>query len=437
MALQHASAPGLAYGAIRPRGRPVAERLQHALLVLTGVAGALVFVEPSPYEFVTLLAIGLFVATGMTLRPVLIPFAILLAVSNIGYTISAMALLDQTRVVTWVLTSWYLAVTALFFAAMLGTNTDARLDALMRGCLIAGVIAALAGIAGYFRLVPGADALLLYDRARGTFKDPNVYGVFLVLPALLALRNLIISSFWRAARNMVLLGIFSAGILLSFSRGAWGVLAFSSLLVLVLTFVTAPSANRRMRIVLIAIAGLAALALFIAALLSLDAVAELLKQRLSLNQSYDVGEQGRFGRHALGALLALDVPLGIGPLQFSKYFPEDPHNSFLNAFMSGGWVSGVGVATLVLLTLVFGLRAVFMPTPWQSTTIVVYAAYVGHAVEGLVIDTDHWRHMFLLLGVLWGLIAASRQYAARHDAAGYSPLLRAENLRRTGSAGGA
>jgi len=32
----------------------------------------------------------------------------------------------------WLITSWYLAFTALFFAAMLGLNTEARLNALAR-----------------------------------------------------------------------------------------------------------------------------------------------------------------------------------------------------------------------------------------------------------------------------------------------------------------
>jgi hypothetical protein len=27
--------------------------------------------------------------------------------------------------------------------------------------------------------------------------------------------------------------------------------------------------------------------------------------------------------------------------------------------------------------------------------------------EGFVIDTDHWRHFFLLLGLIWGLAAAT------------------------------
>ena len=407
-------APALAYAAPLPRVRPAGERLRLGLLWLTGVASALVFIEPSPYEIAIVLTLVAFAVTGLTIRPGLVPLALLLILINLGFTVSANALLGEKTVLTWILTSWYLAVTALFFAAMLCANTEARLNALMHGCLIAGAIAALAGVAGYFRLVPGgaSEFLLLYDRARGTFKDPNVFGAFVILPALLALRNVITGSFWQAARNMVLLGLMAAAVLLSFSRAAWGQMAFTGLLVLLLCFITAPTPHRRLRIVLLTIAGLAAIALFISALMSLDIVARLLEERLSFNQSYDVGETGRFGRHLLGAILALDVPLGIGPMQFSKYFPEDPHNTFLNAFMSGGWLSGVLYPTLVLITLTFGLRTVFARTPWQSTAIVVYAAYLGTAVESIIIDTDHWRHAFLLLGVQWGLILATPAHMA-------------------------
>ena len=76
-------------------------------------------------------------------------------------------------------------------------------------------------------------------------------------------------------------------------------------------------------------------------LLSFDSIASLFKERASFNQPYDSGRFGRFGRHILGAGMALDYPVGIGPLQFRRFFPEDTHNSFLNAFMSGGWISGI------------------------------------------------------------------------------------------------
>ena len=386
------------------------ERFRLLLLWLTGAGGALVFIEPSPYEIASLAAILVFAVSGLALRATLLPLAMLLILINIGYTVSAGGLLDQKVILIWVVTSWYLALTSLFFAAMLGSNTEARLNALMRGVMAAGVIAALAGIAGYFRLIPGAGEFLRYDRARGTFKDPNVFGAFLILPALLALRMVVAARFAEAARGTMLLGLFTIAILLSFSRAAWGLLAFTGALMLALTFVITPSATQRMRIVLLAVTGVATLALLLSALLSMDVVAALFKERMSLDQSYDVGEQGRFGRHALGALLALDVPFGIGPLQFSKIFPEDPHNSYLNAFMSGGWLSGVCYPALTLITLAFGLRAVFVATPWQPTLLAVYSAYVGMVIESFIIDSDHWRHVFLLLGVVWGLIAATRTY---------------------------
>jgi hypothetical protein len=154
------------------------------------------------------------------------------------------------------------------------------------------------------------------------------------------------------------------------------------------------------------------LAAFITALLSIDQVAQLFRERASLEQSYDVGHFGRFGRHVLGFLLALDQPLGIGPLQFRSYFPEDPHNAYLNAFMSGGWLAGLSYLAITVVTLASGLRFVFVATPWRPAYLAVYTAYVATAFESTVIDSDHWRHFFLLVGVLWGLMAAAR-YQAR------------------------
>ena len=43
-----------------------------------GFAGAFVFIEPSPYEIVGLLAIFLFAVTGLTLRAALVPLILLL-----------------------------------------------------------------------------------------------------------------------------------------------------------------------------------------------------------------------------------------------------------------------------------------------------------------------------------------------------------------------
>jgi hypothetical protein len=308
---------------------------------------------------------------------------------------------------------------------MLTTNTAERLSLLMRGTTMAGVFASLIGIAAYFHLFGGFSShFLLYDRAQATFNDPNVLGAFLILPALLALQRILKSKFSDAARAAALFGLLAIAVLLSFSRAAWGQFAFTAALLMFLTFVTTRSPNERLRIVLIAIAGIAVVTLMLAALLSIDRVADLFKERASLDQSYDVGHLGRFGRHILGAEIALERPFGIGPLQFHKIFPEDPHNTYLNAFLSGGWLSGLVYLTLTLTTLIRGLRYVFVETPWRSTYIAVYCAFVGTAVESAIIDSDHWRHYFLLLGVTWGLMIVSGAYrrrpAPQRDAPGFA-----------------
>jgi hypothetical protein len=395
--------------------------LQLRLLWLVGACSSIVFIEPSPYEIALVLAIVVFVSSGLKLAPALLVPLLLLIGINLGYSIGALGLFDDTVVLSWILTSWYMAVAAIFFALALSEDTAARLDALSRGTLAAAVIASLAGIAGYFNLIPGgADLLTLSGRARGTFKDPNVLGAFLVFPAVYALQRVIEGSFWSALRNGCLLGILSVAIFLAFSRAAWGTLAGSALLTIALMFITASSPQQRLRIVMLTILAAALAIAAVAILLSFDSIDSLFKERASFNQPYDSGRFGRFGRHALGAAMALDYPVGIGPLQFRRFFPEDTHNSFLNAFMSGGWLSGILYPVLIFITAIAGARNVLLRTPWQRTYIAIFATLFVTVLESFIIDTDHWRHYYLLLGVTWGIAVASGKFRDR-DCGGARP----------------
>src|SRR5262249_7556960 len=126
------------------------EKLRAALLWLMGFSGAFVFIEPSPYEFVGMAAIAFVMLTGLALRAALAPLVLLLLILNVGYATSLLQVIDQSKLVIWVMVSTFLGVTAIFYGAVLGTNTRARLSWLMRGCLAAGVIASLVAIAAYF-----------------------------------------------------------------------------------------------------------------------------------------------------------------------------------------------------------------------------------------------------------------------------------------------
>src|SRR5260221_2704555 len=181
--------------------------LQRALVWLVGASGAIVFIEPSPYELVTLAASIIFLATGLRLRLVFMPLLLLLFLVNIGYGISAASLMAKPEVANWVATSCYMAVTLIFLAIVLSEDTAARLHMISRGLTVGALIAATARIAGYFSLVPGGhDLLTLYDRASGTFKDPNVLGAFLILPSWFVLQSMVSDHLARSFRSTTALG---------------------------------------------------------------------------------------------------------------------------------------------------------------------------------------------------------------------------------------
>jgi hypothetical protein len=400
--------------------RLAVEPLRGWVLWLAGFACAFVFIEPSPYEVVAVLTILLFMITGLSLRAELAPLLLILILINAGYAIAVVQVSDDQKAVNWVLISLFLAATAIFYAALLGGNTQRRLELLLRGYLAAALVASLVATAAYFRLLGSAsEPFLLYGRGRGTFNDPNVLGAFLIMPALLLFRRMMAGD--RMLRSGLMLLVLLVGLFLTFSRGAWAQLTASGTLLMAVAFLRSHTAGERLRIVLVAVGGTLAMAALVAALLSMGQVSDLFSERASLEQEYDVGHFGRFGRYALGAQIALDHPLGIGPLQFYKSFIEDPHNTFLNAFMSGGWLAGFGYPALCAVTLAAGARFLRVSTSWQSTYQAIYAAYVGVIGESLIVDIDHWRHYFLILGVLWGLMAATRRAAGATAGAALPP----------------
>jgi hypothetical protein len=396
--------------------------LQRTLVWLVAASSAIVFIEPSPYELMTLTAAVIFFATGLRLRLVFIPLLLLLFLINIGYSISAVPIMDKPEVANWIATSWYMAATVILFAMVISEDTAARLDMLRRGLIAGALIAATSAIAGYFNLVPGGhDLLTLYERGRGTFKDPNVLGAFLILPTLLLLQSVVSDNFRKSFRSAIALGILTLAILLAFSRAAWGGLAITSAFTLALMVLTSRTRAQRSRIVVMSVVAVVIAATLVAVLLSFDQINEMFKQRASFDQSYDEGRFGRFGRHILGADMALDLPFGIGPLQFHNFFPEDTHNSYLNAFMSGGWIAGVCYPALVFVTVILGFRHVFADVPWQRAYLAIFAAFLGTVGESFIIDTDHWRHFWMMLGAMWGMFAATRLYKATSDQTPIAP----------------
>ena len=62
------------------------------------------------------------------------------------------------------------------------------------------------------------------------------------------------------------------------------------------------------------------------------------------------------------------------------------------------------------ITLGIGFKLLFRKRPWQQFLVCAYAVYVAHVFVGNIIDTDHWRHFYLLLGIIWGSYALEKRH---------------------------
>jgi hypothetical protein len=314
------------------------------------------------------------------------------------------------------LISLYLSLAALVFAAFIARNPIDHTRLVFNACLFGALIAASAALIGYFDLIPGTKALFTkFDRASGPFKDPNVYGPFLILPIVYALHLWLSKSFLRGLPAALALAILSLALLFSFSRGAWAGAAAAVVIFLYLSFVTTRRDLDRLRIALLGLLGALGVLTAVIAALQVDTVANLFLQRASLDQSYDVGPEGRFGGQLKAIEILLQNPFGIGALEFTHtYHHEDTHNVYLSMFLNAGWLGGSLFVIITLMTLGLGFRQALLRTRAQRYFLVAISALVATSLLGLFVDTDHWRHLYLQLAVVWGLMAADKP-AAREN----------------------
>ena len=380
-------------------------RLLNIILFVTLAFSSIAFIEPSPHDVLMIVLLGACVAARVPFDRKLVPLLVLLIVWLIGGLLSLTQVSDQRNTIQYDGTSIYLAIAAILFACLFCDGDAVRLKILRRGYLLAALIATAAGYAGFFHLVPHYQVFLDNARVSATFKDPNVFGPFLIFPLLL----LIIGLMTRGIRlgGLVLAMALLGGLFLSFSRGAWIHFIVSALVAMALLFAVTHEPRMRTRMVLLGIGAVVAAALVVAALISIGSVHDLFLERAKAIQPYDIGPGGRFWEQRLALGQILEHPNGMGPFEFSRIFGTQQHDVYMQGFLVYGWLGGAAYLTLVLVTLAIGIRATIVATPWQPYLIAAYAAFVGEAFEGFIVDTDHWRHFFLLLGLIWGLTAAT------------------------------
>jgi hypothetical protein len=123
-----------------------------------------------------------------------------------------------------------------------------------------------------------------------------------------------------------------------------------------------------------------------------------LEQRARL-QTYDAS---RFGAQKIGVELAERHPLGIGPGQFELVSPLSAHSTYVRALTEEGVLGEATLIALLFGTLLIAARnAIQGRDTYGIGSGPLLAAWCGLLANSVFIDTLHWRHLWLLAGLVW------------------------------------
>lgn len=376
--------------------------------------GMLSLIEPSPYDFLALLAIPLWFAGGFRVHAAVLPILALWTVFEAAGFLSLMPYWEEHDARLYQLQSLYLFVTTVFFTLFFSERTHRRAELCLKAFTAGAIVAALVGFVGYLDLFGLGPALTTYEgRVSGTFKDPNVFGSYLVLAAAYLLQIILLGTTRRPLLAASGLAIVMLGIFVSFSRGSWGAALGALILVTLATFVTAETRALRRRVVRVTAAAALLGLVVLGGMLSVPSVRNFFFKRAEVAQDYDEGVTGRFGNQIRSLPLLVERPLGFGPLRFRLTFGLEPHNSYVGGFANDGWLGGFAWLAIVALSLLIGFRQMAVRSPFRRLAQVYVPTMTVLLVQGMQIDVDHWRQLFLCFGAVWGMEAARLRFARR------------------------
>jgi hypothetical protein len=369
---------------------------------------AVVRIEPAPPDLVFAVVFAVAVVTArFSLGRVPLSVTVLVSIFLALNLLAMLEVIDAPRAVQFFGITLYLGVLGLWLASYVSSVGRARL--VVGSYIAAAVVSAVLALLALFVAFPASELLVRGPRAQGLFKDPNVFGPFLVPAALILLEETAAPRLFRLrpAVKLGLLSILAVGVLFSFSRAAWLNLAVGTF-VLLTVLALRRGAGRRLLAVL---AGVVAAMAVLFSVLAVTSSFGFLQERARF-QTYDTQ---RFGAQLSGVDLALEYPLGIGPGQFERVSTLSAHSTYVRALTEEGVVGLAVVLALLLLTLGFALRSALdgLDT-YRIGSAALLGAWCGLLANSIFVDTLHWRHLWLVAALIWaGTSVARSSYARR------------------------
>jgi hypothetical protein len=384
-------------------------RLVLGFLGLTLAMSSIVFIEPAPYDVMVITLLMALVITGLRFPREMHPAAVLLGLFAVGNVIAAAGSADPLAATRSLSIRLYMILAWCLFVSLIVANPGPVLQTLWRGYIFAALLAVVWGALEYLGFINFGDWQAGL-RAKGPFKDANVFGPFLVPVAIYSLKGI------ARGHGLAIKALYGAifmviafGILLSFSRGAWLNFVVASTLFSVFVVASMSTYRDRLRWLLVTATLILAAVALLGVAAGTKSISDRFLQRAVLSQKYDLDRGGRFFTQTQAIQEIATSPAGVGPGRSADVLGLEPHNLFLHIFVEGGWLAGAGFLSFLAL----GLYHSFSLFRWRSILrddfYVVFASTAGVLLQSLFIDSTHWRHSWLLFAMLWGLIILRRR----------------------------
>ena len=359
-----------------------------------------VMIEPAPTDLVFALSFGALILGGGSRGYLVGPVVTVGLLVFMWFTILSLIFVTgfHVQAVRAVIVEIYLVLLFLMTAYFTRRWGDKAFDRITVMYIIGGVIATVIGVLAYLDLVPNREIFFRDEhlkRIKSTFKDPNVFGPFLILPLL--------ASFWLALSSkrlmpVALTVVLATGLIIAYSRGAW-----VHCLISLSIFGVALLVNRQTFLRTFTLLSALSVIVVLLAVNFSDQIAQsvessFIAQRLSF-QSYD---SERFSViWAVVKDLVLN-PFGIGPYQSILVYRIEPHNTFVLVALHNGIPAAIGY-TVVFLAAIYRcfVKVVQQEDGWMKYAF-IFSILVGLLVLSNVVSSLHWRHLYVTMGLAFG-----------------------------------
>ncbi len=362
---------------------------------------SILFIEPAPYDVIFIGLFSLCFLVGLKVPANIRTGVVLLGIFILANFVASLTVADPVITIKSLAIRIYMVISWFFFVCLIYDNPKPVYEAIWNGYIIAAVISALVGALGFYEVIPYLEQFVEFGRVRAFFKDPNVYGPFLVPVAIYAFSKLETADGFKMVLYTALFLFISYGILLGFSRGSWINYVVSAVLYTGFRFRTYQNAAEINRLLKILGLVLLLFVVFIIYITSTDKISDMLEVRFHV-QHYDTMHGGRLSNQLLILKTALAHPLGVGAYLSEILFFRAPHNIYLHVLIESGWIGAIAFYSFLIVTLQKAYKFCLQPSSIQRSYAVVFVCTIGILVQSFFIDSTHWRHMYLLFAMLWG-----------------------------------